>query len=106
MGKDLFDNNLESRQLFERADAVLGFSLSKICFEGPEEALKQTSVTQPALLVTSMAALVLLKKNGLSFEAVAGHSLGAYSALAAAEVLSFEDAVKVVRRRGIWAAIC
>lgn len=100
MGKDLFDNNPESRQLFERADAVLGFSLSKICFEGPEDALKQTSVTQPALLVTSMAALALLKKNGVSFDSVAGHSLGAYSALAAAEVISFEDAVKITRRRG------
>lgn len=100
MGKDLYEAYPECRDLFEKADKALGFSLSKICFEGPEEELKQTTVTQPALLTCSMAALALLKKNGVSFEAVAGHSLGAYSALAAASVLGFEDAVKLVRRRG------
>jgi [acyl-carrier-protein] S-malonyltransferase len=100
MGKDLFETYPESRQLFEKADSVLGFSLSKVCFEGPEENLKITSTTQPALLVTALAALAVLKKNNVTFEAVAGHSLGAYSALVAAEVLSFEDAVKLVRRRG------
>jgi [acyl-carrier-protein] S-malonyltransferase len=100
MGKDLFNTFAESRELFEKADSVLGFSLSKVCFEGPEEDLKKTSTTQPALLVTALAALTVLKKNNVGFEAVAGHSLGAYSALVAAEVISFEDAVKLVRRRG------
>src|ERR1700677_473959 len=100
MGKDLFEAYPESKQLFEKADAVLGFLLSKVCFEGPEEDLKKTSTTQPALLVTALAALAVLKKNNVSFDAVAGHSLGAYSALVAAEVITFEDAVKLVRRRG------
>ncbi|HTA77488.1 MAG TPA: ACP S-malonyltransferase, partial [bacterium] len=100
MGKDLFETHSESKQLFEKADAVLGFSLSKVCFEGPEEDLKKTSTTQPALLVSAIAALAVLKKNGVTFEAVSGHSLGAYSALVAAEVITFEDAIKLVRRRG------
>ncbi|HEY5038634.1 MAG TPA: ACP S-malonyltransferase [bacterium] len=100
MGKDLFDTYSESRVLFEKADSTLGFSISKLCFEGPEEELKKTLNTQPALLVSSIAAFSVLKKSGLSFEAVAGHSLGAYSALVAAEVIVFEDAVNLVRRRG------
>jgi [acyl-carrier-protein] S-malonyltransferase len=100
MGKDLFDTYPESHELFAKADSILGFSLSKICFEGPEEDLKKTSITQPALLVTALATLAVLKKSNVVFEAVAGHSLGAYSALVAAEVISFEDAVKLVRRRG------
>ncbi len=100
MGMDLFKSYPECRDLFERADQALGFSLSKVCFEGPEEELKKTTVTQPALLVCSMAALAVLKKAEIGFEAVAGHSLGAYSALAAANVIAFEDAIKLVRRRG------
>jgi [acyl-carrier-protein] S-malonyltransferase len=100
MGKALAESFPESRDYFERADKALGFSLSKLCFDGPEEELKNTTVTQPALLTCSMAALAILKKNNVSFGAVAGHSLGAYSALVAAEVLGFEDAVRLVRRRG------
>lgn len=100
MGKDLFDSYPECRDLFERADKALGVPLSKVCFEGPEEELKKTTITQPALLVCSMAVLAILKKSNVGFEAVAGHSLGAYSALTAANVLVFEDAVKLVRRRG------
>ena len=100
MGKDLFDSHPESRELFEKADQTLGFSIAKICFEGPEDELKKTTVTQPALLTCSMAALAVLRKNKAPFEAVAGHSLGAYSALTAAGVLSFQDAVKLVRKRG------
>src|SRR3984885_5026822 len=88
MGKALFEAYPESKQLFETADAVLGFSLSKVCFEGPEEDLKKTSTTQPALLVSAIAALAVLKKNNVTFEAVSGHSLGAYSALVAAEVIT------------------
>ncbi len=100
MGKDLYENYPECKDLFERADHALGFSLSKNCFEGPEEELKKTTVTQPALLVCSLAALAILKKNNIGFEAVAGHSLGAYSALTAANVFGFEDAVRLVRLRG------
>jgi [acyl-carrier-protein] S-malonyltransferase len=100
MGKDLFEVHPESRKIFERADAVLGLALSKLCFEGPEEELKRTAVTQPALLTCSVASLMVLKKNGIRFEAVAGHSLGAYSALVAAESISFEDGIRLVRRRG------
>ncbi len=100
MGKDLFETYSESRELFEKADAILGFSLSKLCFEGPVDELKKTAITQPALLVAALASLAILKKNNVSFDAVAGHSLGAYTALVAAGVLTFEDAVKLVRRRG------
>jgi len=100
MGKDLYEVYPESRELFDRADKALGFSISKLCFEGPEEELKKTTNTQPALLVSALAALAVLKKNNAPFQAVAGHSLGAYTALVAANVLSFEDAVKLVRKRG------
>lgn len=100
MGKDLFETHAESREIFQKADSALGFVLSKICFEGPEEELRKTPVTQPALLTCSMAALAAIRKSGEIFEAVAGHSLGAYSALVAAEALSFEDGVRLVRRRG------
>jgi [acyl-carrier-protein] S-malonyltransferase len=100
MGKDLYDGYPESREIFERADAALGFSISRLCFEGPEEELKKTPNTQPALLVSSLAVFAVLKKNNMVFEAVAGHSLGAYSALTAAGAVKFEDAVKLVRRRG------
>jgi len=100
MGKDLFEAFAECRELFGRADQALGFSLSKICFEGPEDELKKTANTQPALLTVSIAALGQLRKKGVGFNAVAGHSLGAYSALVAAGALSFEDGVKLVRRRG------
>jgi [acyl-carrier-protein] S-malonyltransferase len=100
MGKDLFDAHSEGRELFEKADSALGFSISQLCFEGPEEELKKTPNTQPALLVSSIAAFAVLKKAGVRVEAVAGHSLGAYSALVAAEVLSFEAGIKLVRRRG------
>jgi len=100
MGKDLAPGSTDAKAIFDQADAALGFSISKICFEGPEDELKKTPVTQPALLTVSMAVLELLRKGGFAFQAVAGHSLGAYSALTAAGVLSFSDAVRLVRRRG------
>lgn len=100
MGKDIYGTYSECREVFEKADSALGFSLSRVCFEGPEEELKKTALTQPALLTCSMAVLKILQKNNVSFGAVAGHSLGAYSALVAAQVITFEDAVKLVRRRG------
>ena len=100
MGKSLAENYAEARAVFEEADAVLGFSLSKLCFEGAEEDLKLTENTQPALLTVSVAALRVLEKQGFAAAYVAGHSLGEYSALVAAGSLRFADAVRLVRKRG------
>lgn len=100
MGKDAYDAFDRSRSIFEQADDALGFALSSIIFEGPEEALKQTANTQPALLTVSVALLKALEGRELKPDYVAGHSLGEYSALVAAGVLSFEDAVRTVRARG------
>ncbi|MGB0035729.1 MAG: ACP S-malonyltransferase [Candidatus Acidiferrales bacterium] len=100
MGRDLAENFPESRQVFDEADAALGFSISKICFEGSEEALKQTGNTQPAILTVSIAAYRALEKRGIAPDFAAGHSLGEYSALVAAGALEFSTAVKLVRERG------
>lgn len=100
MGKDAYEAAESSRAIFEQADEALGFALSTIIFEGPDEALKQTVNTQPALLTVSVALLEALKGRGLEPDFVAGHSLGEYSALVAAGVISFEDAVRTVRARG------
>ena len=100
MGKDLFDQSPDARRLFEQADTKLGFSLSELIFEGPEDELKQTANTQPALLTTSVVMYKALAARGIKPDFVAGHSLGEYSALTAAGVLSFEDAVSIVRARG------
>lgn len=98
MGKDLYENNAQVKALFERADDILGFPISKICFEGPEEELKQTKNTQPAIFLHSMALLQVMK-NGQPLM-TAGHSLGEYSALVAAGALMLEDGLKLVRLRG------
>jgi [acyl-carrier-protein] S-malonyltransferase len=100
MGRDLFENFPESRAVFEEADAALGFALSKLCFEGPEETLKLTENTQPAILTVSIAACRALEKHGITPDFAAGHSLGEYSALVAAGSLDFSTAVKLVRERG------
>ena len=100
MGKDAYEASDQSRAIFEQADEALGFSLSRIIFEGPDEVLKQTANTQPALLTVSVALLEALEGRGLKPDYVAGHSLGEYSALVAAGVLSFADAVRTVRARG------
>lgn len=102
MGKDLFDNIPDARKIFETADSKLGVKLSEICFNGPEETLKLTINTQPAILTTSIAVLKQLEKEGLKPDYVAGHSLGEYTALVAAGALSFEDAVWLVRQRGAY----
>lgn len=102
MGKDVYDAFDRSRAIIEQADGALGFKLSDIIFEGPEETLKQTANTQPALLTVSIALLEALEGRGLKADYVAGHSLGEYSALVAAGVLSFEDAVRTVRARGLF----
>ena len=100
MGKDLFDKYPVARAVFEQADAALGFSITDMCFNGPEADLKLTSNTQPALLTVSVAALAVLEELGIKPYCAAGHSLGEYGALVAGKVLSFADAVKTVRARG------
>jgi [acyl-carrier-protein] S-malonyltransferase len=100
MGKSLAQAFPAAKQVFEQADDALGFALSTLCFEGPEEELKLTENTQPALLTVSTAAAVVLREQGLAPDVVAGHSLGEYSALVAAGSLQFMDAVRLVRKRG------
>jgi len=98
MGKDLYEQNTEAKALFDLADAMLGFSLTKICFEGPEEELKQTKNTQPAIFLHSMVLARVLR--GTRGTMAAGHSLGEYSALVYAGALTFEAALRLVRLRG------
>jgi [acyl-carrier-protein] S-malonyltransferase len=100
MGKELAESFPAAREIFEEADRVLGFSISQLCFSGPEEALKLTENTQPALLTASVAAYRVLEQKGVRPDYVAGHSLGEYSALVAAGALKFADAVRLVRKRG------
>lgn len=100
MGKALADSFAPAADLLKRADEVLGFSLSKIMSEGPEEVLKSTDNTQPALYTVSCMVQELLKSEGVVFDFVAGHSLGEYSAIAAAGGFSFEDGLRLVRVRG------
>ncbi|MCH1639330.1 ACP S-malonyltransferase [Paenibacillus timonensis] len=100
MGKDIYDALPAAQARFETADEQLGFSLSGLIFDGPDTELKQTANTQPALLTTSVALYEAFAAKGLKPDYVAGHSLGEYSALTAAGVLGFEDAVKLVRARG------
>lgn len=101
MGRELYDRELVARALFDEADERLGFALSRLCFEGPEDALTDTAVQQPALFTTSLAAWAVLRQRGEAEAAyVAGHSLGEFSALAAAGALSFADGLALVRRRG------
>jgi [acyl-carrier-protein] S-malonyltransferase len=100
MGRDLAERCAEARAVFERADAALGEPLSTLCFEGPEEQLRLTANTQPAILTVSLAAYAVLQARGVHFDGVAGHSLGEYSAIGAAGGLGIEDLVRTVRRRG------
>ncbi|MBP2240093.1 [acyl-carrier-protein] S-malonyltransferase [Cytobacillus eiseniae] len=100
MGKSLADSDKTVHSFFEKADERLGFPLSNIIFEGPQEELTLTTNAQPALLTTSIAILEFFKQSGVKPDFVAGHSLGEYSALVAAGVLSFSDGVYAVRKRG------
>ncbi|MET3728774.1 [acyl-carrier-protein] S-malonyltransferase [Fictibacillus halophilus] len=101
MGKELVSQEASAKAIFDKADEKLAMKLSDIIFEGPEDVLKRTENTQPALLTMSTAVLELLKQRGIQADYVAGHSLGEYSALVAAGSLSFEDAVYAVRNRGL-----
>ncbi len=100
MGKDLAAHHPVARHTFEEADEALGYKLSQLCFEGPEEQLRLTEITQPAILTASVAAWRILNEKGLKPAYVAGHSLGEYSAHIAAGTLLFADAVRTVRNRG------
>ena len=100
MGRALAERYPEAREVFERADQVLGFPLSTFCFAGPIEELTRTENTQPALLVTSVAAARVLERRGVHASAGAGHSAGEFAAHVAAGSLSFEDGLKLIRRRG------
>jgi [acyl-carrier-protein] S-malonyltransferase len=100
MGRDLYENFPTARAVFDEADEALGFSLSKLIFEGPEEQLKLTEHTQPAILTVSVAAARLLAEKGIVPAFAAGHSLGEYSAHVAAGTFTFADAVRTVRSRG------
>ena len=100
MGKSLAEAYPEAAQVFKAADTALGFSISKLCFEGPDEELKRTEITQPAMVTVSVAAFTVLKSKGIVPDYVAGHSLGEYSALVAAGSLDFADAVRLVHKRG------
>jgi [acyl-carrier-protein] S-malonyltransferase len=100
MGKELAANHPVARRTFEEADEALGYAISKLCYEGPEDQLKLTEITQPAILTTSVAAWRVLAEQGVQADFAAGHSLGEYSAHVAAGTLQFADAVRTVRNRG------
>ena len=100
MGRDLFVKHREAREVFEKADEVLGFDLSSIMFDGSEEDLRLTEITQPAILTHSIAAATVLKYKGLSPDLVAGLRLGEFSAMVSADIMDFEVAVKLVQIRG------
>lgn len=102
MGRDFYDAIPECKALFEKANEVLGYDIAAICFNGPEEELKKSHNTQPAIFTVSAAALkaLQLKKPGITFDYAAGHSLGEWGALYAAGVVSFEDALRILKARG------
>ena len=102
MGKELAEKYSVARETFAEADEALGYKLSQLCFEGPEEKLKLTEITQPAILTASVAAWRVLREKGVNSSFVAGHSLGEYSAHVAAGTLSFVDALRTVRNRGTY----
>ena len=101
MGKDLYESFPEARKIFDRAEKILGFELKRFCFEGPEEILKSTNVSQPAIVTVSIAAFEVFKaKSNITPSFVAGLSLGEYSALIAAGALTFENAIRLIQKRG------
>jgi [acyl-carrier-protein] S-malonyltransferase len=100
MGRDLAEKFTVARDTFAEADTALGYSISKLCFEGPAEQLKQTEFTQPAIFAVSMAAYRVLAARGIQPQMAAGHSLGEYAACAAAGVMSFADAIRALQSRG------
>ncbi len=102
MGADVYQAYPEARRVFDEADEILGFSLSRLCFEGPEDELTDTANAQPAILVTSLAFYQIVRAEFDGVDYMAGHSLGEYTALVASGALSFADAVCLTRQRGEW----
>ncbi len=102
MGKEFYDNYDIAKSMFKEADDALGYSIMDMCFNGPEESLKLTANTQPAILTISVIAAAILREHGIEPEIVGGHSLGEYSALVSAGALKFADAVYLVNRRGTY----
>jgi [acyl-carrier-protein] S-malonyltransferase len=100
MGKDIYHQYGTCRKIFDRASEIMEMDIKRICFEGPEETLKQTNITQPAIFIHSIAVFQLLSEEGFVPDGVAGHSLGEYSALVACGSLTFEDGLKLVKKRG------
>ena len=100
MGGELAQNFPAARRVFDQGDGALGFAISQLCFEGPEEELRLTENTQPAILACSVAVHAVLRERGIEPSYVAGHSLCEYSALVAAGSIGFADAVRLVRKRG------
>ncbi len=100
MGKDFYDNSTLAKEIYDKANDILGFDIKKVSFEGPIEDLKQTKITQPAIFILSVIINKLLEEKGIKPVITAGHSLGEYSALVCAGVMSFEDALEVVKIRG------
>ena len=101
MGKDLYENFSVAKEIFEKANDILKTDIKKICFEGPEDILKKTENTQPAVLLHSYICCKILEKQGINFDAFAGFSLGEYSALTASGVINIEDSLKLVKDRGL-----
>ncbi|MEK7309745.1 MAG: ACP S-malonyltransferase [Planctomycetota bacterium] len=104
MGKKLYEQETRAKELFQRANTILGFDLAKICFEGSQDELNKTNICQPAILVTSLVAFYVMQEKGQlpDWSASAGLSLGEYTALVVAGALSFDDAVRLVERRGAF----
>jgi [acyl-carrier-protein] S-malonyltransferase len=100
MGKEIYENFAEAREIFKEASKELGYDIARLCFEGSEEELNKTFRTQPSILTVSTAINKVLMSKGIKPSVVAGHSLGEYSALVSAEVLSFRDALKITQKRG------
>lgn len=101
MGKDIYEKYPEARRIYDAADEILGISLTGLCFDGPEEELRLTSNLQPALFTTSVACLKVIESGGRKPAVAAGHSIGEYAALVAAGAAEFEDALPLVRKRGL-----
>jgi [acyl-carrier-protein] S-malonyltransferase len=102
MGEDIANQYIEAKEVFKSANEALGYKISEICFKGPEEKLKKTVHTQPAILTTSIACYKVLQNHNILPDFVAGHSLGEYSAIVAANGIDFNDAVKIVEKRGTY----
>ena len=102
MGKDIYEKYEEAKEVYEKASQITGIDIQKLCFEGPEEELNKTQNTQIAILVTSLAIQKVLEKNNIKAQYAAGLSLGEYSALIYANMLSFEEGIKLIQKRGYY----